>query len=109
MRAPTMIVALAALATPASAQTYSWDSDAYKFDPGTCSNYAMDEVYTGNALGFAFDAMAATCCYARRRRPIRRGVRAAVLDAPRRGRAADARHFLRRPSRGGGVVSAAAA
>ena len=53
------------IATPApsSNKTYTWDHDKFSFDPGTCSNYALDEVYTGDALGFAFDAMAATCCY----------------------------------------------
>ena len=36
---------------------------AAAYDHGTCSIYTAGDVYTGEALGFAFESLASTCCY----------------------------------------------
>ena len=70
-----MLPRIVVLAAAASGQvsTYSWDSDKFSFDPGTCSNYAVDEVYARGPRGSTETSGAAAAgCAAT---PPRRGQR----------------------------------
>lgn len=70
-----MLPRIVVLAAAASGQvsTYSWDSDKFSFDPGTCSNYAVDEVYARGQRGTAETSGAAAAGARRRRRGEARG------------------------------------
>merc|ERR1719155_72898 len=52
---------------PFAAPPDDYDRDTFDHDPGTCGNYAPNEVYTGDALGlkgtYAMDSEANDCCY----------------------------------------------
>jgi len=47
-----LLAVVALVAAPAAA-----------YDYGDCVDYVTGDVYTGEALGFAFDSVASTCCY----------------------------------------------